>query len=62
MKAWIDSLFVEVLEDKSFSIVYYRSLPEFLRSELIRAIYESTNAGTIGLSEANIAEVHKFIG
>lgn len=61
MKGWIDSQFEEVLERKKFSVTYYLSLPIFLRGELVRSVYESTNSGTIGLSEANITEVMRYV-
>lgn len=61
MNDWITSQFSDILEKKSFHKKYYLELPGFLQSELIRVIYQHTNNGTIGLSEANIAEVDRYI-
>ncbi|QFR39317.1 tRNA lysidine(34) synthetase TilS [Candidatus Gracilibacteria bacterium 28_42_T64] len=45
-----------------FSIKEFNSLPSFMQKEVIRYIYYiSNNKSTIGLSEANIAEVIRFI-
>ncbi|MDD3646569.1 MAG: tRNA lysidine(34) synthetase TilS [Candidatus Gracilibacteria bacterium] len=53
---------LKVKSDKYFGINEFNSLSPFLQKEVIRYIYYISNGNsTIGLSEANIAEVIKFI-
>ena len=45
-----------------FDIAAFQQSSLFLQREIIRVLYVRANAGAIGLSEGNIAEVIRFIG
>lgn len=47
LKDWIDVGFSEVVQSQQFERAYFLSLPKIIQTELIRAIYASTNEGTI---------------
>lgn len=61
MHSWIESMFAEIVHAGELEKDYYLSLPPFLQTECIRSIYNHCNQGTIGLSESNIQEVHRYI-
>ncbi|MDD5213848.1 MAG: tRNA lysidine(34) synthetase TilS [Candidatus Gracilibacteria bacterium] len=63
LKDFLDSEVKKFLgEEKSFEITNFNNLSSLLQKEILRYIYYISNGGsTIGLSEANINEVLRFI-
>ena len=59
--SWISTYCDAHIHDDQFTLETYHAFPDFIQKEFIRHIYVLCNSGTIGLSEANIKEVQKFL-
>ncbi len=61
LKMSFDVFFREVLEEKSFTLDWYHSLPLGFQHELLRCLYELSNGSTHGLSMSLITELDRFL-
>lgn len=61
LKMSFDAFFTEVVEQKSFELDWYHSLPLGFQHELLRLLYEKSNGSTHGLSTALIRELDRFL-
>lgn len=61
LKMSFDSFFTEVIEEKSFSLDWYHSLPLGFQHELLRFLYEQSNGSTHGLSTNLLEELDRFL-
>ncbi len=62
LKDWIDAEIHSFLRDEeAFLVSDFEKQSLFFQKEMIRSLYESTNSGTIGLSEGNIEELRRYI-
>jgi tRNA(Ile)-lysidine synthase len=61
LKMSFDVFFREALEEKSFTLDWYHSLPLGFQHEFLRCLYEASNGSTHGLSTALIAELDRFL-
>ena len=58
---FVESEARKILWNNSFSAADFRNLPDFLRKELLRYLFDWANAGTVGLSQSNLAEMERFV-
>lgn len=62
LKSWIDAEVKKFLGGKcEFSAQLFAEQSPFFQKEIVRYLYETTNNGTVGLSEGNIEEILRFI-